>query len=50
MAFTRADYMAGRCTHCEFYGEIVKDAGIRYREDDPLTSPGSLGMTCGEEG
>ena len=28
--YTRADYMDKRCTHSEYYGEIVADAGIDF--------------------
>lgn len=31
---TRAQYLNGECTHREFYGAVVKDAGIRYTPED----------------
>lgn len=30
---TRQDYLQGRCTHREYYGEIVKEAGITVSDE-----------------
>lgn len=33
---TRADYMAGRATHRQYYADVVKTAGISYHVEDAL--------------
>lgn len=46
---TRADYLAGRATHRKFYGAIVREAGIRFRADDPLVVKSKAALEAGDE-
>lgn len=46
---TRADYLAGRATHREFYGAIVREVGIRFRADDPLVVKCRAALEAGDE-
>jgi hypothetical protein len=33
---TRKDYMSGTVTHQQYYGSVVKAAGIKFDSDDPI--------------
>lgn len=45
----RKDYMEHRATHREYYGSIVKEAGIVFPADHPLVVAGAQALSRGDE-